>query len=194
MVGADQPIVACPLPPSSDPPWPPLPPWAPLPTVVVATQQGRAGLRLKQRTRVCYRVGWWGYLLKECAAVAHFLCAWRAFVGRNTAGWLNTIHCLGLIQAMQLGLPSSPVQKMHSTSPAAPTIQQGFLNLRGTSSSESKFVFTISPPQFAYISTFRYFGQVEREVQGPFSLWPKMCMNSSFLRLILPSSNWRVYV
>ena len=60
MVGADQPIVACPLPPSSDPPWPPLPPWAPLPTVVVATQQGRAGLRLKQRTRVCYRVGWWG--------------------------------------------------------------------------------------------------------------------------------------
>ena len=112
--------------------------------------------------------GWWGYLLKECAAVAHFLCAWRAFVGRSTAGWLGTIHCLGLIQAMQLGLPSSPVQKMHSTSPAAPTIQQGFLNLRGTSSSESKFVFTISPPQFAYISTFRYFGQVEREVQGPF--------------------------
>ena len=90
--------------------------------------------------------------------------------------------------------PASPVQKMHSTSPAAPTIQQSFLNLRGTSSSESKFVFTISPPQFAYISTFRYFGQVEREVQGPFSLWPKMCMNSSFLRVILPSSNWRVYV
>ena len=74
---------------------PPPPPCAPLPTVVVAAPQA-AHKGLLERGRRGY--------LKECAAVAHFLCAWRAFVAPSTAGWLDTIHCLGADprRAMQL--------------------------------------------------------------------------------------------
>ena len=111
MVGADQPIVACPLPPSSDPPWPPLPPWAPLPTVVVATQQGRAGLRLKQRTRVCYRVGWWVVgvssqgMRGRCAfplCLAGFCWSQHGRLARhNSLSWPDPSNAVGPSQLLQ---------------------------------------------------------------------------------------------
>ena len=104
----------------------------------------------------------------------------------NSLSWPDPSNAVGPSQF------SSSEDALNITS--SPHHPAGLPQFERDPSSESKFVFTISPPQFAYISTFRYFGQVEREVQGPFSLWPKMCMNSSFLRVILPSSNWRVYV
>ena len=116
-----------------------MPPNAPLLPPSVRLFRRLLSPRLKRRTRVC-----WGWYLKECAAVAHFLCAWRAFVALSTAGWLDTIHCLGA--------NPSPSNNAAEASDAVNTP----ILIERAPSPKWKFVFTISPAQFAYIRTFKY--------------------------------------
>ena len=126
-------------------PDPPLPPNAPLLPPSVRLFRRLLSPRLKRRTRVC-----WGWYLKECAAVAHFLCAWRAFVALSTAGWLDTIHCLGSDPR------SNAVEASGGVNTSLLWCSPGQKERGDPLLPKWKFVFTISRAQFASIRAFKY--------------------------------------
>ena len=62
----------------------------------------------------------------------------------STAGWLDTIHCLGADPSNNATLRPRQIQP------------HPLLLIERATSTRWKFVFTISPAQFAYIRTFKY--------------------------------------